>query len=49
MDQVIKAVSELISDHWLKFLTAAGFTAVGWLIARQRAAREWKQRGFFHL
>jgi len=48
MDQIIDAVNDLINDHWLKFVTALGFTAIGWLIARRRAASEWKQREFFH-
>lgn len=48
MDQIIEALNDLITDHWVKFVTAAGFTAVGWLIARRRAANEWKQREFFH-
>jgi hypothetical protein len=48
MDQLVSAVNDLITDHWVKFATAAGFTAIGWMIARWRNAAEWKQREFFH-
>ncbi len=48
MDQLIDAFRQLIEDHWIKFVTAAGFTALGWLVARWRADREWKRREFFN-
>lgn len=48
MEQIIDAFNDLITDHWVKFVTAGAFTAVGWLIARRRAASEWKQREFYH-
>ncbi|MEZ6059685.1 MAG: hypothetical protein R3C19_04920 [Planctomycetaceae bacterium] len=47
MDDFIRAVSEMIDEHWVKFVTAGAFTALGWLIARRRAARDWKKREFF--
>lgn len=48
MQQVINAVRDLITDHWIKLLSAAAFTAVGWLVGRWRAARSWKNRDFFN-
>lgn len=48
MDQFVQAVSELITDHWVKFVTAIAFGAVGWLIAHTRANRAWKRREFFN-
>ena len=47
MEDFIRALSDLIDEHWVKFVTAAAFTAVGWLIARRRAARDWQKREFF--
>lgn len=48
MQQVINAVRDLITDHWIKLLSAAAFTTVGWLVGRWRAARSWKNRDFFN-
>jgi len=48
MDQIVAAINDLITDHWVKFASAAGFTAIGWMFARWRNANEWKQREFFH-
>ncbi len=31
MAEIIKAIEELLSEHWIKVLTAAGFTLIGWL------------------
>ncbi len=47
MTDLIEAVEELISEHWLKVLTAAGFTLAGWFVAHWRASRAWKRREFF--
>lgn len=47
MQDVIQAVNDLITDHWVKFVTAAAFTVIGWLVARWRADREWRNREFF--
>lgn len=48
MQQLVEALSDLIEDHWLKFVTAVAFTGIGWFIAKRKAAQEWKQREFFH-
>ena len=48
MADIVAAFNDLITDHWAKFLVAAGMTVVGWGIARWRASREWKKREFFH-
>jgi hypothetical protein len=48
VQQVINAVRDLITDHWIKLLSAAAFTTVGWLVGRWRAARSWKNRDFFN-
>jgi len=47
MAEIIKAIEELLSEHWIKVLTAAGFTLVGWLVAHWRASRAWQRREFF--
>ncbi|MCA9064342.1 MAG: hypothetical protein KDA96_14830 [Planctomycetaceae bacterium] len=48
MEQFFQELSDQVRDHWVKFLTAIGFTVVGWILARMRAAREWKKREFFN-
>jgi len=48
VDQFFNSLRDLITDHWVKFLSAAAFTAVGWLFGRWRAARSWKNREFFN-
>ena len=48
MDDFVKAINDLITDHWVKFVVAAGFTGLGWLVGRWRARREWQKREFFH-
>ena len=48
MDDVVKAINDLITDHWVKFVVAAGFTGLGWLFGRWRTRREWQKREFFH-
>lgn len=44
MAEIITAMEELLSEHWIKVLTAAGFTLIGWLVAHWRA---WQRREFF--
>ena len=48
MQQFFESLRSLINDHWVKFLSAAAFTLVGWIIGRWRAARSWKNREFFN-
>lgn len=47
MQGIIDALNDLVTDHWTKFVTAAAFTLLGWLVARYRAQREWAKREFF--
>jgi len=47
MQQFVEAVEDLISDHWIKVLTALGFTLFGWVVAHWRASRAWSKREFF--
>lgn len=48
MQEFVGALNDLITDHWVKFVSAAAFAAIGWLIARWRADREWRKREFFN-
>ena len=48
MDQLLDAVNDLISEHWVKFLVAAGLTASGWLLGWRRSRQQWRRREFFH-
>lgn len=48
MNELFQAISELISDHWVKFVVAAAFTGAGWLFGWQRTRRQWRRREFFH-
>ncbi|MCH2210506.1 MAG: hypothetical protein MK110_04340 [Fuerstiella sp.] len=47
MTELLNAIKELLSEHWIKVLTAAGFTLAGWIVAHWRASRAWKRREFF--
>ena len=48
MTQFFDAISELIADHWMKFVVAAAFTGLGWLLSWWRTKKAWQQREFFH-
>ena len=48
MAAIIEALSEIINEHWVKFVTAAAFTIVGWGVARWRAQKQWEKREFFN-
>ncbi len=48
MQAILRELNGLITDHWVKFVTAAAFAAIGWLLARYRAGREWQKREFFN-
>jgi len=41
MAEIIKAIEGLLSEHWIRVLTVAGFTLVGWVVAHWRASRAW--------
>ncbi len=47
MHELIRTVTELISEHGLKILSAAAFTIAGWAVAHWRASRAWRRREFF--
>jgi hypothetical protein len=47
MQQFVEVIGDLISDHWLKILSAVGFSLMGWLVAHWRASRSWHRREFF--
>ena len=47
MEELIDVIEDLISDHWLKAVTAVGLTTLGWLVAHWRASRAWKKREFY--
>ncbi len=46
MHQLVEVIEDLISDHWLKILTAIGFSFIGWFIAHWRASRAWQRKEF---
>ncbi len=48
MQEFIRELNQLVTDHWVKFVTATAFAAFGWLLARYRADRDWKRREFFN-
>lgn len=48
MQDFINSVRDLATQHGIKFLSAAAFTGIGWLIGRWRAAQSWKKREFYN-
>lgn len=47
MQDFFNTFRQIVTEHGVKVLTAAAFTAAGLLIGRWRAARSWKKREFF--
>jgi len=47
MGAIFDTAMEKFDEHWIKFATAAGFMAVGWLIGRYRAYKNWEKREFY--
>jgi len=47
MQQIVEAIEDIISDHWLKILSAIGFSLFGWFVAHWRSSRSWQRREFF--
>ena len=47
MDQFFEYLSDYVQDHWIKFLTAGGFMAVGWFFGKRRARSNWQRREFY--
>ena len=48
VNEFLKAVQDYLQDHWIKFLTAAAFMAVGWIAGKRRARSEWKRKEFLN-
>lgn len=48
VQDLLNAIRDLITNNWIKFLSAGAFTFAGWLIGRWRAAQSWKKREFFN-
>lgn len=46
MNDFLSAVSDYLHDHWIKFVTAGGFMAVGWVLGKRRARSEWRKKEF---
>ncbi len=47
MQDFFNTVRQIVTEHGVKVLTAAAFTAAGLLIGRWRAAQSWRKREFF--
>jgi hypothetical protein len=47
VQEFLRALSEQLQEHWIKFLTAAGFMAVGWFFGKRKAKAEWAKKEFF--
>ena len=47
MQDFFNTFRQIVTEHGVKVLTAAAFTAAGLLIGRWRAAQSWKKREFF--
>ncbi len=47
MQEFLDAVVEHFQEHWIKFLTAAGFMAVGWFFGKRKAKADWAKKEFF--
>ena len=46
MNDFIQAVFEQLHDHWVKFVTAGLFMALGWFLGKRRARAEWQKKEF---
>jgi len=46
MREVIEILIEQLEEHWIKFLTAACFMLVGWMMGKRRERLKWEQRSF---
>lgn len=46
MEAIIDAISEIIDEHWVKFVTAGAFMLVGWSLGKWRARRQWEKKEF---
>lgn len=47
MDKIVEAVTDLIDDHWLKFVTGLAVMGIGWLFGHWRAQKKWEKKEFF--
>ena len=48
LQQVLSFIAEYVHEHWIKFVTAAAFMAVGWFWGRRRPRSEWQRKEFLH-
>lgn len=46
MDQFFKVLSDYITEHWLKVVTATVFIIAGWVIGQRRLKRQWEKKEF---
>lgn len=47
MREIIDYLFDRLQSHWIQIVVAAGFTIVGWFLARWRSRRDWQRREFF--
>lgn len=47
MQEIIETIFEHLEAHWVKFVTAAAFMALGWYFGKRRARAEWRRKEFF--
>jgi hypothetical protein len=48
MNEWLSTIRDQLSDHGIKVAVAVGFTILGWLFGRWKAARDWRRREFFN-
>lgn len=47
MTEFIEVITEQLTDHWIKVVTAGAFMIVGWYFGKRRAAKNWENREFY--
>ena len=48
MDELMRAISEQITNHWMKAAVAGAFMLVGWFVGKRRARANWRKRQFYN-
>lgn len=48
LKQLLEALGEQLTEHWVKMLTAAAFMVLGWYFGRFRERKQWKKREFLN-
>lgn len=46
MDDILQTILNYAEEHWIKFLTAAVFMFVGWILGQRRERRNWEKKEF---